>query len=158
MTTGRRRGERYRANYLKYHIENLNPLEDAEALIKMLAESGVYVGVISNKLGLILRREAEQIGWMPLLGGLMGSGDAEADKPSPIPVHTMLKDARIEPGKDVWFVGDTVVDLECARASGIQPVFYGNRFDYEGGKVVLKEGEHHAPTHRSLIDMLKELL
>jgi len=151
-------GERYRMNYMKHHIDNLTPLAQAEDLVKLLKESGVYVGVVSNKLGVILRREVEELGWVPYFGHIFGSGDVHEDKPSALPVHTILKEVNIEPDKDVWFVGDSIVDLECARAAGVQPVFFGHRFEYDGGVIELLDGEHHAGDHDSLLSALKEVL
>jgi phosphoglycolate phosphatase len=36
-----------------------------------------------------------------------------------------LEPSGIVPGETVWLVGDTGVDMECARNSGCVPVFLG---------------------------------
>ena len=48
--------------------------------------------------------------------------DAPEDKPSPIPVSMALEGSGIAPGADVWFVGDTSIDMECAHNARCVPV------------------------------------
>src|SRR5262249_49332659 len=44
------------------HLERLRPLPGCDELLRGLADEGIYLGVVSNKTGSLLRREAEQIG------------------------------------------------------------------------------------------------
>jgi phosphoglycolate phosphatase len=74
--------------------------------------------VVSNKRGDLLRQEAEALDWTRLFRRLVGANDAERDKPAIAPVHLALADSAIPPGPDVWFVGDTDIDLACAANSG----------------------------------------
>ncbi len=104
------------------HLDMLSPKEGAEALLRLLAGRGVYLGVVSNKLGEHLRREAGHLGWESLFGQLVGATDAARDKPAPEPVALALSGSDIAPGADVWFVGDTGIDLECARNAGCHGV------------------------------------
>lgn len=107
------------------HLEDLFMLEGVESLLENLQSHDIYLGVVSNKDGNILRKEVAHLGWNPHFRRIIGSRDAKADKPSPIPVIAALQDSRIEPGHDVWFVGDSVVDVQCARASGCIPLVVG---------------------------------
>jgi phosphoglycolate phosphatase len=66
----------------------------------------------------LLRREVTRLGWSEYFGSLVGAGDAPADKPACEPVHLALAASGVPPGPNVWFVGDTAVDIECARNSG----------------------------------------
>ncbi len=100
------------------HLDMLAPMEGAEALLRLLADRGVYLGVVSNKLGEHLRREVAHLGWGELFGGIVGATDAVRDKPALEPVTLALSGSDICPGGDVWFVGDTGIDLECARNAG----------------------------------------
>ncbi len=104
------------------HLDMLEPKEGAEALLRLLAGRGVYLGVVSNKLGEHLRREAAYLGWDGLFGRLVGATDAVRDKPAPEPVALALSGSDIAPGEDVWFVGDTWIDLGCARNAGCRGV------------------------------------
>jgi phosphoglycolate phosphatase len=72
-----------------------------------------------------LRREAETLGWSRHFGRLVGAGDAAADKPDPAPVGLALEPSGVGAGAEVWFVGDTGVDMDCARNAGCVPVLLG---------------------------------
>lgn len=151
-------GDHYRDQYRSLHLENLAALEQADALLEELA--GIHaltLFVISNKTGEILRKEASHIGWEPFFHKVIGSGDAPNDKPSPDIVTFALENSGFEP-QDVWFVGDSSVDLECARKSGCVPVFFGDQFDYDDGRIELGEGELHALTHPDLRDLFRHYL
>ena len=118
----REAGEVFYARFEAHHLETLTPLPGAGDLIAGLAGAGYYLGVVSNKKGDYLRKEAEALGWHGYFGRMVGAFDAEKDKPAPEPVELALEGSGIETGPDVWFVGDADVDLECARNAGCVPV------------------------------------
>jgi phosphoglycolate phosphatase len=108
------------------HLERMCPLPGCFDMLEALSAAGIYLGVVSNKTGDVLRREAEHLGWSHLFGAIVGAGDAARDKPAPEPVRLALAPAGIAPGQDVWFVGDTATDIECAVAADCIPVLlYG---------------------------------
>lgn len=109
----------------KLHLIELITLEGAEALIKDLKARNIYMGIVSNKQGDYLRKEVEHLGWKPHFHKVIGARDAEQDKPSALPVIAALHESQIKPSHDVWFVGDSIVDVLCARASGCVPVVVG---------------------------------
>ena len=47
-------------------------------LLQALSDSGVYLGVVSNKTGRFLRAELAALGWDHYFGKLVGAGDAAA--------------------------------------------------------------------------------
>ena len=53
---------------------------------------------------------------------MIGAFDAANDKPAADPVRLALQGSGIEPGADVWFVGDAGIDLECAVNARCVPV------------------------------------
>lgn len=110
--------DRFRA----IHLDKLSARPGARALIEALAAHGVYLGVVSNKSGEHLRREAAHLGWDRYFGGLVGATDATRDKPAVEPVEMALRGSGVAPGPDVWFVGDTWIDMECAHNAGCQPI------------------------------------
>jgi len=116
----------YMDRFRAIHLDRLTPLPGREAMLRALAEEGHYLAVVSNKTGHVLRAEAEHIGWSPLFGAIVGAGDCHADKPHHAPVELALQPSGISPGSDVWFVGDTAVDMECALAAGCVPVLLGD--------------------------------
>lgn len=114
--------EIFYATFGEIHLQRLEPLPGAQALIEGLAASGRHLGVVSNKQGALLRKEAAHLGWDRHFAKLVGATDAERDKPAPDPALLALAGSGIEPGEAVWFVGDTDVDLLCAVNSGCTPI------------------------------------
>ena len=87
---------------------------------------GFYLGVVSNKTGNILRREAEHLRWTRHFKRLVGAGDAALDKPHAAPVLLALDASGIGVG-EAWYVGDTALDMECAQNAGCLGVLVGAR-------------------------------
>ena len=114
------------------HLQTVLPLPGARALLDKLAAAGIYQGVVSNKTGTYLRREADHLGWTGLFGHLVGAADATADKPDPAPVALALDGSSIRAGPDVWFVGDTGTDMLCARNAGCIAVLIRDHRPGEG--------------------------
>lgn len=105
------------------HLELLRELPDAGTLLAGLAGQGTYLGVVSNKRGTTLRKEAAHIGWDGHFRRLVGATDAARDKPAPDPVILALSErGGGSTGSDVWFVGDTDIDMLCAVNAGCTPV------------------------------------
>jgi phosphoglycolate phosphatase len=107
------------------HLDRLCALPGRDELLRALVGQGIFLGVVSNKTGALLRLEVAHIGWSALFGGVIGAGDAAIDKPHPAPVALALESSGIEAGEHVWFVGDTGIDVECALNSGCVPVLLG---------------------------------
>ncbi|HEV2549301.1 MAG TPA: HAD family hydrolase [Stellaceae bacterium] len=116
----------YLDTFTAIHLERLRPIEGAEALLTELAADGFYLGVVSNKTGRVLRREAEHLGWTHHFRRLVGAGDAAVDKPMAAPVLLALEGSGISCA-ETWYVGDTALDLECAKNAGCVGVLLGAR-------------------------------
>ncbi|MGE0152975.1 MAG: HAD family hydrolase [Reyranellaceae bacterium] len=104
------------------HLRELRALPGARPLLGHLRETGIALTVVSNKTGGHLRREADHLGWSGHFHRLVGATDAARDKPAPDPVHLSLDGTGIGAGPEVWFAGDTEIDLECAHHTGCVPV------------------------------------
>jgi phosphoglycolate phosphatase len=117
--------EIYLDRFRAIHLERLTALPGRAELLGTLAREGIFLGVVSNKTGALLRREADHLDWSRYFGRLVGAGDAVVDKPDAAPVRLALEPSGIEAGETVWFVGDTGVDMECAGNSGCVPVLLG---------------------------------
>lgn len=100
------------------HLDGLAPLPGAEALLRRLQRLAIPMALVSNKTGRFLRAEAAHLGWDHYFVAAVGAQDAVRDKPDPAPVHLALTGQAMMPGPDVWFVGDSAVDIACARAAG----------------------------------------
>ena len=116
----------YLGRFRAIHLDRLTALPGREKLLRGLAGREVFLGVVSNKTGELLRREVAQLGWSGFFGSIVGAGDAPCDKPAKEPVHLALAPSGVPAGSEVWFVGDTAVDMECALNSGCVAVLLGN--------------------------------
>lgn len=115
-------GAFFKEAFTAIHLDFLKPAAGAEAMLADLKGQGIYLGVVSNKNGDVLRQEAAHLGWDGYFGCIIGAFDAPRDKPAADPVHLALAGSDIACGPDVWFAGDTDIDLECAVTSGCIPV------------------------------------
>ena len=105
--------------YESDHLAQLSPRRGAETMLEGLAAmNGLCLGVVSNKKGELLRKEAAHLGWDRLFASVVGATDAVRDKPAPEVVDFALAGTGIAAGREVWFVGDTDIDLLCAQNSG----------------------------------------
>ncbi len=115
----------YQNSYRAIHLQELMALPGAEAMLAAIPED-VFVGVVSNKQGVTLRKEIPQLGWSEHFDVAIGSTDAPRDKPYADPALLALQDSGIEAGPDVWFIGDTIADLGCAKNAGMSAILYGD--------------------------------
>src|SRR6201996_5722511 len=76
-------------------------------------------GVVSNKAGAFLRREVTHLGWDRFFGPIVGAGDAAADKPDPAPLKLALSHFGHDANTMIWYMGDTALDMQAARAAGL---------------------------------------
>ncbi len=106
------------------HITSLpfTPFSYAAPLLDWIHGQGLPMAVVSNKSGELLRKDIEALNWGHYFYGAVGSYDTAEDKPSPTPLLHALSLGTISPTRDVWFVGDSVVDMMCAHQAGCFPV------------------------------------
>jgi len=114
-----------------HHAERLSasPFTYAYPLLNWLKAVGVPMAVVSNKEGVLLRREIDKLGWSDYFYCAVGSYDTHEDKPSPVPLLHALSQKPIAPSPYVWFVGDSIVDMSCAHKAGCTPVSVGEQAD-----------------------------
>lgn len=112
----------FQESFAARHLETVQPLPGSKDLLDHLRSQSVPMALVSNKTGSFLRAEAEHLGWSSYFHRMVGAGDADRDKPAPDAVHMALDGTEIVPHKAVWFVGDSAVDLACAKAAGCLPV------------------------------------
>lgn len=132
----------YTTKFYELVAKNTRTHDYVEDMLKALTGHGIYLAVVSNKRGPLLRHEAETLGFKKYFGNIVGAGDASADKPDPAPVLLALTGSGIAPGPDVWFIGDSHADMRCALNAGCTPVLIETKPPPED---VLAE---HPPAHR----------
>jgi phosphoglycolate phosphatase len=112
----------YRDAYTAIHLGHLKEMPGAGRMLAGLQDTGLYLGVVSNKMGRYLRLEADHLGWTGYFGRLVGAHDAPEDKPAVAPVDLALSSSGVARSAEVWFVGDTDLDMRCAIAAGCTPI------------------------------------
>jgi phosphoglycolate phosphatase len=123
----------YMDTFTATHLERIKPSPCAAELLQAVGERGFYRAVVSNKTGPVLRREAAHLGWTGHFTRLVGAGDAAADKPNAAPMHMALEGSGITAGPEVWYIGDTAIDMECAAISGCVGILVGDFDAGDGG-------------------------
>ncbi|MDE3016473.1 MAG: HAD family hydrolase [Pseudomonadota bacterium] len=153
-------GEFYQQQYRSLHLEKLKPLPGAAKVIKYVKERGLFSAVVSNKKAVNLRQEVEHLGWQPLFNVVVGSDDAPQDKPHADPVILAFEKSPIKPGSDVWFIGDSDIDLECANTTGCTAILYGesarHHLKYTTTHFHGFPYRAHVHTHKELLVILSE--
>ncbi|MBS0644642.1 MAG: HAD family hydrolase [Proteobacteria bacterium] len=135
------------------HLQHVTPMPGIEALLR--AGERRPQGVVSNKAGAFLRREVTHLGWSRYFGPVVGAGDATADKPDPAPLLLALSKMGVPPTPQVWYVGDTALDMRAAQAAGLTAVLLGDAA-HDGG-VDHAAPDIHFPTAEGLASRLCEL-
>ncbi len=115
----------YQTRYRTHHLDRLTPLPGAEELLQYIHAIPVPMIVVSNKKGGNLRQEVSHLKWDVYFKNVTGADDAAKDKPHPDPVHHALKELGILPSANMWFIGDSDIDLETAKNTGCTPILYG---------------------------------
>lgn len=119
--------EIYEKRFANRHLETLEIMPGIVPVFKLLAEHGVTMAVVSNKEGYFVRKEAEHLKVSEYFHKIIGSFDAESDKPSPLPAYLALQELwkPEEFGADMWFIGDSLADLECGYNAKCSPILLG---------------------------------
>lgn len=107
------------------HLARLRPLPGAGELLHALEKTGLWLAVVSNKRGDLLRAEVEALGWARYFGRLVGAGDAGEDKPAVATVDLAIDGSGLARDRTVWLIGDAPIDIECARNAGVTAVLVG---------------------------------
>jgi phosphoglycolate phosphatase len=112
------------------HLRHVHPLPGITEALAAAARRPQ--AVVSNKTGRFLRAEVAELGWDPHFRAVIGAGDAAADKPDPAPLYLALARLGVEPRPSVWYLGDTALDMQAARAAGVTAVLVGDAA-HDGG-------------------------
>ncbi len=134
--------KRFYVYYLNNHLTHLKPFENTIDTLIKLSDNNIKMSILSNKKGDILRQEVEHFGWTKYFLKIVGSLDTPEDKPSAIPALAIIKDMQLDSPKEVWFIGDSVADMECANNSGCIPIFFGQNNSLYNGLYNYSVGSH----------------
>lgn len=103
--------------YFQTTLDHLTPMGDVQALLARLAARGLRLGLMTNDADANTRAQLERLGIAGLLEFVAAYDSGFGAKPAPDPVLAFARFAGVAPS-EVAVVGDTVHDLEAARAAG----------------------------------------
>jgi phosphoglycolate phosphatase len=94
----------------------------AEPLLKALTERGFRLGILTRASEMFARGALKRTGLEPFFPYLRSRSSPGPTKPSPEALHLLLREMEI-PNERALFVGDHILDAECATRARIR--FYG---------------------------------
>lgn len=117
------------SDYLEFYNELsylLKAPANALELLKLLTNTDLKILIISNKERSLLLNEISVLYKDINFFKIMGNGDSKKNKPDASPVFESLDGTGIEINpENVWIIGDSIQDIDCAYNANIQPVLYG---------------------------------
>lgn len=116
----------YATLYERHGLEHTVPYPGVTNTLHALRARGCRLAVLSNKPEDASLRLLRHLGMDALFERVAGGDSFTEMKPSPLPLLTMIADLGVETSRTLM-VGDSVYDIECARAAGVDAcaVSYG---------------------------------
>ena len=111
----------YQADYAEHLLASSAPYPGIPALLDALSAKGVPMTVLSNKPDAATRELVQALFGRWSFQAVAGERPGVPRKPDPT-AALKLAQAMGLPACDVSFVGDTLVDIACARAAGMRPL------------------------------------
>ncbi len=137
--------------------DHLRTHAQAQEVLQLLKDNGIYLAVVSAKRGPILRQEAAHLGFDKFFSALVGAGDAKIDKPDAEAVRHALAGSGIAPGPDVWFIGDSMTDIISARNAGCTAILIESKLP-AAALLAQNPPDHRTANHAEFIATLKAML
>jgi len=97
---------------------------EALACLQALRARGLALALVTNGDATEQRWKIERCALAPFFGAIVIEGELGAGKPDAVVYHTALKALGVEPGPDVWMVGDHLeFDVAGAQRVGLRGVW-----------------------------------
>ncbi len=109
----------YKEHYRLISREKTVPLPGAKEAVEEAAEFAL-LGVVTTKTARYSVELLEHMGLMDLFEVLVGREDVDNPKPHPEPIFKAL-DLLERGARNCWMVGDTLLDVDAAKAAGVTP-------------------------------------
>ncbi|MFK7990611.1 MAG: HAD family hydrolase [Sandaracinaceae bacterium] len=110
----------YQARYASHLVDHSLPFEGVAEMLEALNARGVPIAVLSNKPHAMTRQVVEALLPYPFVE-VFGARDDVPPKPNPTLALELLR-LLGQPARDVYFVGDTPVDIETAARADMNSV------------------------------------
>ena len=103
--------------YYEAHVcDFTRPYPGVEAAFDALTAQGNKLAVCTNKPARVTRLLIDALGWRNRFAAIVGGDSLTVCKPDPAPFHAAVEQAG---GGPAAFVGDSITDVETARAAGV---------------------------------------
>jgi phosphoglycolate phosphatase len=109
----------YRAHHPTVMRAGTRLLPGAAEALQALAQAGLRLAVCSNKPKPFTCELLDHLGIAALLDVVLGPADVPRPKPAPDMLRAALARLGV-PAEQALYVGDMVIDVECARAAGVR--------------------------------------
>lgn len=136
--------------YADHCEEKTKPYDGILSMLAELKEAGIHLAVVSNKIDLAVKELNEKY-FGDLLEEAMGEKPGIRRKPAPDMVLAVMKELGADPA-DTIYVGDSEVDIETARNTGVPciSVTWGFRPEEE---LIAAGAEHLVRTPEELVKL-----
>lgn len=111
----------YQADYAQHLLTSSAPYPGIPALLDALSARGVPMTVLSNKPDAPTRELVQALFGRWSFQAVAGERPGVPRKPDPTAAWQLAQAMEL-PASDVFFIGDTLVDIACARAAGMRPL------------------------------------
>ncbi|MGV3731013.1 MAG: HAD-IA family hydrolase [Sphingopyxis sp.] len=128
------------------------PFPGAIAALDRLDALGVRTAVVTNKVEGLARKLLGELGLADRMATIIGGDTLGHAKPSPVPIRAMIERCG---GGRAAFVGDSILDVQAARAAGVPSVAVG--FGFLDGPVGALGADHVIGHFDELVPLLARL-
>lgn len=91
---------------------------EIEDILKVFIDRGLNTGIVTSKSKQEFDNDFEPFGLAKYFTYVISADDTEKHKPDPDPLLKFMEKAKVDP-ETILYVGDTLYDLNCAKAAGI---------------------------------------
>ncbi len=95
------------------------PYPGVEAAWDNLVEQGIALALCTNKPAALTNRLIAALGWQQRFAAVVAGDTLAVSKPDPAPLHLAIERAG---GGPAAFVGDSIVDIQTAKAAGVPSI------------------------------------
>lgn len=121
--------EQYYKEFKRIHLQRLSPYLESEKLLSLIKAHNIPMALISNKTQEHLETEVITLKWDHFFEFIYGAGIASKDKPDAEVGEMALKRLGILDKQNVYYVGDTNLDIEFAFNLGVKGILIGDRIE-----------------------------
>jgi len=112
----------------RHHYGDIQPFEPGiRDVLSRLRRLHIKLGILSNRAREYLLNELDTIergSWFALFDCVVAGDDTSRLKPAPDPIYRALEEIKVQPGPDVWYMGDSTTDTIAAKNAKVTSIFF----------------------------------